>query len=157
MNVKLSASQKVKIANASDIYPIMQQILLRENKLRRAQEHFWLVGLNNNNTILFIELISLGASNRVSVDPPEIFRMAIYKLATKVIFVHNHPSGNTDISDPDKSLTKQLMVAGKLLKIKVLDHLIISETDFKSFQEEGIMKKLDKEMTELLKKISIEK
>lgn len=157
MNVKLSASQKVKIAKASDIYPIMQQILLRENKLRRAQEHFWVVGLNNNNTILFIELISLGATNRVSVDPPEIFRMAIYKLATKVIFVHNHPSGNTNISELDRSLTNQLMIAGRLLKIKVLDHLIISETDFMSFQEEGIMKKLDKEVAGLLEKISMEK
>ncbi len=144
MNVKLSASQKVKIANASDIYPIMQQILLRENKLRRAQEHFWVVGLNNNNTILFIELISLGATNRVSVDPPEIFRIAIYKLATKVIFVHNHPSGNTNISDLDKNLTKRLMVVGQLLEIAVIDHLIISETEFRSFQTEGVMKELDK-------------
>lgn len=91
-----------------------------------------------------IKLINLGATNRVSVDPPEIFRIAIYKLATKVIFVHNHPSGNTNVSDLDKNLTKRLMVVGQLLEIAVIDHLIISETEFKSFQAEGIMKELDK-------------
>src|SRR5690606_40012143 len=96
MNVRLTQEQKIRILNSGDVYNVMQQVLLRENKIRRNQEHFWVVGLNNKNKILFIELISLGAVNSVQVNPPEVFRMAIYKMAVKMILVHNHPSGRPE-------------------------------------------------------------
>ncbi len=122
----------------------MQSILLRENQIRRNQEHFWVVGLDNKNKILFVELISLGASNRVTVNPPEVFRMAIYKLAVKMILVHNHPSGSLTPSDADLDLTDRMMKTGKLIKIEVLDHLIISEKEHFSFESEGIIDDLKK-------------
>ena len=68
--------------------------MLRENKIGRNQEHFWVIGLDNQNKILFIELVGLGAVNRVGANPPDVFRMGIYKLAVGMILVHNHPSGN---------------------------------------------------------------
>lgn len=139
MNVRLTKEQKIKILNSSDIYCIMQDILLRENKIRRNQEHFWIVGLNNANKVLFIELISLGAVNRLQVNPPEMFRMAIYKLAVKAVLVHNHPSGELPPSKADVDFTDRMYKAGKFLKIDVLDHLIISDVDFYSFQDEGRM------------------
>ncbi|MGX1930135.1 JAB domain-containing protein [Flagellimonas sp. 2504JD4-2] len=86
-------------------------MLLRENKIRRNQEHFWVVGLNTKNKILFIELIGLGAVNRVNADPPDVFRMAIYKLATKVILVHNHPSGVVDASKGDQEFTDRILLS----------------------------------------------
>ena len=55
MNVRLTQEQKIKVLNSADIYAIMQQVLLRENKIRRNQEHFWVVGLNHNNKILLIK------------------------------------------------------------------------------------------------------
>ncbi|MEX0363400.1 MAG: JAB domain-containing protein, partial [Allomuricauda sp.] len=127
MNVHLTKEQKIKVLNSVDVYHVMQQILLRENKIRRNQEHFWVVGLNGKNKIQFIELIALGAVNRVNVDPPDVFRMAIYKLATKVIFVHNHPSGSVEISKGDQEVTDRLFKVGKLINIEVADHLIITE------------------------------
>jgi len=143
MNVRLTKEQKITILNQDDIYKVMQQVLLRENKIRRNQEHFWVVGLNTANKILFVELVALGAVDIVQVKPPEVFRMGIYKLATKVILVHNHPSGNVSkASKADIDLTDRLFKAGKIVLIEVLDHLIISETDYYSFMQKGIMEKI---------------
>ncbi|WP_431121050.1 JAB domain-containing protein [Flagellimonas flava] len=142
MNVHLTKEQKIKVLNSVDVYHVMQQILLRENKIRRNQEHFWVVGLNGKNKIQFIELVALGAVNRVNVDPPDVFRMAIYKLASKVIFVHNRPSGSLEISETDQNVTDRLFKVGKLINIEVADHLIITEDDYASFADEGIMDKL---------------
>ena len=142
MNVRLSKEQKIKVLNADQVYDIMQRVLMRENDIRRGQEHFWLVGLDNANKILFIELISLGAANRVSVKPREVFRMAIYKMAVKAILVHNHPTGELLPSEDDKDVTDRLLKSGDMLGIEVIDHLIISEETFYSFEDSGTLKAL---------------
>ncbi|MCE3297080.1 MAG: repair protein RadC [Crocinitomicaceae bacterium] len=144
MNVRLTKDQKIKIINTDDIYNIMQQILLRENKIRRGQEHFWIVGLSKVNKILFIELIALGADNMVKVKAIDIFRMCVYKLAHKVIFVHNHPSGSLKPSNEDIDYTNFLMKSGELLGLEVIDHLIIAEKSYTSFDQQGIIEKLRK-------------
>ena len=144
MNVRLNRDQKVKVLNSDDVYSIMQQILLRENKIRRNQEHFWVVGLNNADKILFIELVSLGAVNRVNVDPPEVFRMGIYKLAVRMILVHNHPSGNLTPSQADLDFTDRLIKVGQLIKIDVIEHLIITEDDYTSLSDNGTIGRLKK-------------
>ena len=157
MNVRLTKKQKVKILNSADVYKVMQQILLRENKIRRNQEHFWVVGLNNSNKILFVELIGLGAVNRVGAQPPDVFRMAIYKLAVKMILVHNHPSGVIKPSKADLDLTDRMLKVGKLISIEVIDHLVISEKNYTSFADEEIMDKLSKSgMFEIVERDKIE-
>ncbi len=147
MNVKLSGAQKKKkIDSPSSIAEIMQSILKRENKLGRSQEHFWVCGLNNAHKILFIELIALGQQNRVNANPPDVFRMAIYKLAVKMILVHNHPSGELVPSNADTLFTDRMVKSGEFLRVEVIEHLIISENDYFSFLQAGIiddLKKLD--------------
>lgn len=142
MNVRLNKDQKIQVVTAKDIYAIMQQVLLRENKIRRNQEHFWVVGLDNQQKILFIELVALGAVNRVNANPPDVFRMGIYKLAVSVILVHNHPSGNLSPSTSDKQFTDKMLKVGELVNIRVTDHLIISERNYTSFKETGIIEDL---------------
>ncbi|WP_133510673.1 JAB domain-containing protein [Candidatus Thiosymbion oneisti] len=142
MEVKLSKQQKVTVKGSEDIYLIMRQILRRENKIGQGQEHFWMVGLNQANKILYIELVALGSSNMVGINPREAFRMAIYKLAVQVIMVHNHPGGNVTPSIEDEDLTDHFIQAGKFLKVEVIDHLIISDETYHSFVESGIFKKL---------------
>lgn len=143
MNVKLSEAQKkVKINQPAGIAVIMQQILKRENKLGRSQEHFWVIGLDNAGKLLFIELIGLGRQNRVTANPPDVFRMAIYKLAIKLILVHNHPSAELIPSNADKAFTDRIIKVGEIINIEVADHLIISEKEYLSFAEVGIMKQL---------------
>ena len=144
MNVRLTPAQKIQLLNSQDVYSVMQQVLLRENKIRRNQEHFWVVGLNNANKILFIELISLGSVNKATVKPPEVFRMGIYKLAVKMVLVHNHPSGQMKPSDADIDLTDKLLKSGDMIEIEVIEHLVISEEDYFSFADEKIIEDLKK-------------
>lgn len=144
MNVRLSPNQKIKVLNSKDVYNVMQQILLRENKIRRKQEHFWIVGLDEESRILFIELLSLGAKNMVTIDPPEVFRMAVYKMAVQTILIHNHPSGTLNPSEEDKLFTGTMINAGKIIRIDVLDHLIITEKGFFSMLETGEMDEVRK-------------
>jgi len=142
MEVKLSKNQKVTVNESEDIYLIMCQILRRENKIGQGQEHFWRVGLNQANKIIYIELVALGSANMANITPREAFRMAIYKLATQVIMVHNHPSGNVTPSIEDQDLTDRFIQAGKFLKVEVIDHLITSDGTYHSFVDSGIFKKL---------------
>jgi DNA repair protein RadC len=165
MNVRLTEEQKIKILNSDDVYTVMQSILLRQNKIRRNQEHFWIVGLNHKNVILFIELIAIGRNNRVNVHPPDVFRMAIYKLASRTILVHNHPSGELKISDTDKNLTDKLLKVGKIIEIDVIDHLIISEKNYTSFEDVGVLDEIKKSglyevkeaETEMMRQYKLEK
>lgn len=147
MNVRLTKDQKIKVLNTDDVYNIMQQVLLRENKIRRGQEHFWIIGLNKSNKILFIELMALGADNMVKIKPIDIFRMCVYKLAHKVIFVHNHPSGVLKASEEDLDFTNLLIKTGELLGLDVIDHLIITETGYASFDTQGFMNQLKESST----------
>lgn len=128
----------------SDLYPIMQEVLLRQNKMRRSVEYLWVASLNTKNWVTNIELINIGSPNRVRTEPPEIFRVPIYKAATSIILVHNHPSGSLTPSPADKDFTDKMIKVGKLLNIAVVDHQIITETDFYSFSHAGLMQELAK-------------
>lgn len=142
MNVRLTEDQKIKILNSEDIYGIMQRILLRENKIGRNKEHFWIVGLASNNRILFIELISLGTINRTLVEPVEVFSFALQKRAVSLILAHNHPSGELGPSEDDKDITDHLIQVGKFVSIPIIDHLIITEKAYYSFSDSGLLAKL---------------
>jgi len=148
MNIKLSEAQKkADISSSSTIAVIMQQILKRENKLGRSQEHFWVIGLNKAGKILFIELIGLGRQNRVTANPPDVFRMAIYKLAVTLIMVHNHPSGEMKPSNADKLITDRIIKVGEIINVDVIDHIIIDEKNHFSFCDAGIIAELKKSDT----------
>ena len=72
------------------------------------------------------------------VDVRLIFKLALEQNATAIILSHNHPSGKLLASDADRDITKKLKFAGEQLDVKVLDHIIITETGYLSFQDEGI-------------------
>ncbi|WP_045461572.1 JAB domain-containing protein [Sporocytophaga myxococcoides] len=144
MNVKLSEEQKIKLLNSDDVYSIMQEILLREKKIDRNKEHFWTIGLANNNQILYIELISLGGTSKTIVEPMQVFRVGVLKGAVKMLLVHNHPSGDLIPSEQDKDITDRLLQVGIILDIQVIDYLIISEKSFTSFLDIGLLDILKK-------------
>jgi DNA repair protein RadC len=143
MNVKLTKAQKIKLLNSADMYNIMQQVLLREHKIDRNKEHFWTIGLDNANRILYIELVSLGTTTSAPVEPMQIFRVAVQKAALQMILVHNHPTGETKHSEADLNITDRLVQVGNILGIKVIDHLIISEKTFNSFADTGLLSKIE--------------
>jgi len=142
MNVRLTDAQKIKVLNANDVYDIMRQVLLRERKIDRNKEHFWIVCLAHNNRILLIELVSLGSVTTTVVEPMEVFSFALQKRAVQIILVHNHPSGELRPSTADHSLTEQMAAIGRFIKVPVIDHLIISEEGFYSFAHEGLMARM---------------
>ena len=109
MNVKLTEQRKIKLLNSDDVFEIMQKVLGRENKIDRDKEHFWIIGLANNNKALFIELVSIGSVKTTVIEPMNVFRVAILKNAVKVILVHNHPSGELTPSEDDKDVTDRLI------------------------------------------------
>jgi DNA repair protein RadC len=143
MDIQLTETEKVKILNSDDIYGIMQKILLREQKIDQNREHFWVIGLENNNRILFIELVSLGTVNQALVKPMEVFSLALQKRAVKIIICHNHPSGELKPSDPDKDITDKLIQVGIIVNTPVLDHLIISTKSYLSFGDIGLFQELE--------------
>ena len=144
MDIKLTEQEKIKILNSDDIYGIMQKILLRESKIDQNREHFWVIGLENNNRILFIELISLGTINATLVEPMEVFSLALQKRAVKIMLCHNHPSGELTPSDNDKNLTDRLIQVGVIVNTHVIDHLIISDKSYLSFANTGLLQELEK-------------
>ncbi|WP_299119259.1 JAB domain-containing protein [uncultured Tenacibaculum sp.] len=144
MNIKLTESEKIKVLNSDDIYGIMQKILLREQKIDQNREHFWVIGLENNNRILFIELISLGTVNKTLVEPMEVFSFALQKRAVNIILCHNHPSGELKPSEDDKDITDRLIQVGIIVDLKVIDHLIVSNKSYLSFKDIGLLEELEK-------------
>ena len=143
MNVKLSKTQKIKLLNSTDIYSIMQQVLMRENKIDRNKKHFWTIGLDNANRILYIELISLGTTTSAPVEPMQVYRVAILKGAVQMVLVHNHPSGETKPSKEDISITDRLIQVGSIIGIKIIDHLIITEKTYNSFADTELLQKIE--------------
>ena len=146
MNIRLTKEQKIKILNSTDVYSIMQQVLMRENKIGRNKEHFWVVGLSNINKILYIELVSLGSIKTTVVDPMDVYSWALQKSCVKLIFVHNHPGGELKPSKMDKDITDRMIQVGKIVNIEVIDHLIITEKKYYSFADDGLLAKLEASM-----------
>lgn len=126
-----------------EVYGIMQRILMRESKIDRTREHFWVICLSNANKILNIELISMGSVHQTIAEPMEVFSVPLQKRASGVILVHNHPSGNLLPSTADKDLTDLLIQCGRMLNIKVVDHFIISARNCYSFVETGLLAELE--------------
>jgi DNA repair protein RadC len=142
MNIELSEEQKIKILNSTDVYLVMQQVLMRESKIERDFEHFYIVCLSPENKILNIELVSRGDFNQTTLKPMQVFRIAIMKGAARLIIVQNDPTGELKPSDEDKDVTDQMIQAGNIVNVEVLDHLIIMEKYFYSFDDNGLMQEL---------------
>ena len=100
-------------------------------------ERFYVVLLNNANRISEDYMVSKGTANASLVHPREVFRDAIVKGAGAVILVHNHPCGVTNPSAEDRSITRQLVDAGRLVDVPVRDHVIICGNSYVSFAEQG--------------------
>lgn len=102
-------------------------------------ETFIALLLNSSNQIIKKVNISTGSLNSSVVHPREVFRFAVVESAASIIVLHNHPSGNPSPSIEDKEITRNLVEAGNLMKIKVIDHLIIAGNSFYSFAKEGLI------------------
>ncbi len=103
----------------------------------KKKEIFLAVLLDTRNKLIKTEEISVGSLDSSIVHPREVFKAAISASASSVVFVHNHPSGDTEASDDDIALTKRLCQAGEIVGIEVLDHIIIGGKSFTSLKRQG--------------------
>jgi len=93
--------------------------------------------LNTRKRILGHNLVALGGLDTCPVTPLHVFRPVIVAAGSCIILVHNHPSGNAEPSEADIRVTKDLIKAGQLLKIEVLDHIVIGQSEFRSLKSMG--------------------
>ena len=107
------------------------------------KELFKVIYLNSQNQIIDTADLFEGTVNGSSVSPREIMEGAIKYNAVSLIFVHNHPSGSPEPSTSDKELTRELAYAGKIMHIKVLDHIIIGDNRYFSFADDGLIEEYE--------------
>lgn len=119
----------IRIAQPADVLPLLQHFS------DRRQEHFICVSLNGAHEVLQTRVVTIGLVDQSHVHPREVFADPIADRASAVILAHNHPSGQLTPSQEDRAVTQQLKVAGEVLGIQVLDHVIFSTRGYYSFAE----------------------
>ncbi len=102
------------------------------------QEELWVLLLDTRNRVQRIEKVYRGSVNSSQVRVAEIFKTAIRSNAANLIVVHNHPSGDPTPSPDDVAITREMLQAGELLDVKLLDHLVIGNGRFVSLKERGL-------------------
>lgn len=128
-----SAKGLLVIQKAQDVLPLIMPIA------DKKQEHFLCLSLNGANEVIGNRVVTVGLLNSSQVHPREVFAEVISDRAASVILAHNHPSGVLKPSFEDITINQQLVDAGKILGITVLDHIIITKKGYLSFKEAGLM------------------
>ena len=129
------AAQKItKINSSKNVFELLQP---KMGEL--PHEEFWIVFLNNSNTVLHAGQISKGGITGTLVDVRLVLKQSLELGAVGLILAHNHPSGTLRPSEADKQITRKLKVAAEALDIKVLDHIIITQKEYFSFADEGLL------------------
>lgn len=127
-------TQGTAVTGSRQLFAYMREKLHGLNK-----EHFIALLLDTKHRIIREDNIAIGSLNESVVHPREVFRTAIRESAAKIIFIHNHPSGNPEPSAQDRRLTERLCRTGQLVGIEVLDHLIIGDEGYFSFAEHRLL------------------
>lgn len=126
--------ERAEIKGSSDVFAIMQPILAD-----LPHEEFWVLFLNRANRVIDKVCVSRGGVSGTMVDVKIVMKLALERLASSLILVHNHPSGNTNVSAEDRKITKMMQDASSLLDIKVLDHLVVADNRFVSFADDDML------------------
>ncbi len=125
--------ERIVIKQAKDILPLISYIG------DKKQEYFLCISLNGANEVIGNRVVTVGLLNTNQVHPREVFVDAISDRAASVILAHNHPSGVLKPSSDDIAATRQLVDAGKIIGISVLDHIIVTMKGHLSLKEKGLM------------------
>lgn len=128
---------RVKVTSSSSAY----EVIMEDWDLDTISlfEEFKVLLLNRANYTLGVYTVSKGGLSATVVDVRLIMAVALKSAASSMILVHNHPSGNLQPSEADKTITKKIVDAGKLLDIQILDHLIVTREGYYSFTDEGLI------------------
>ena len=119
-----------KIGSPADVANFVRSVLTDNSR-----EHFVALYLNGQHQVAAYSIVSIGTANSAPVAPREVFQRAVLTGAISIVVAHNHPSESTVPSHEDKAVTTRLREAGELLGIKVLDHVIVTNSTFLSMKE----------------------
>ena len=137
--VKVRYTRKIKtktdIRSAGDVAKFVRTKILQDN----SKEHVVLLCLDGSHSVAAYNIVSIGSATSAIVHPREVFQPAILAGSVSIILVHNHPSGSTEPSVEDVKTTEMLKEAGKMVGIKLLDHVIVGDHSHYSFQERGAL------------------
>ena len=133
---KVKKEKRMNVKCSMTAFEILKKLFIDDVDYK---EKFYALYLNRSNDVLGYSLISIGGISGTVVDPKIIFQIALKSNASSIILVHNHPSGNIKPSSADIDLTKKIYNAGKFLDIEIMDHLIITESKYYSFADEGTL------------------
>jgi len=128
------AENVIQIKCSKDVADIFQPLLAD-----LQYEEFWILFLNRSNKVINRMKLSQGGVSGTVTDVRMVMKKAIEYLASGIIVCHNHPSGNLNPSESDSKITQKIKDAGNLMDIQLLDHLIISEKDYYSFADNGLL------------------
>lgn len=128
------AENVIQIRCSKDVADIFQPLLAD-----LQYEEFWILFLNRSNKVINRMKLSQGGISGTVTDVRLVMKKAVECLASGIIVCHNHPSGNLNPSESDSKITQKIKDAGNLLDIQLLDHLIISEKDYYSFADNGLL------------------
>lgn len=123
-----------RLMSPADTYRLIRPLVMGE-----MVEHFYCIVLDSQSNVRHVILVTKGILNSTLVHPREVFRPAIVAGAASIVVAHNHPSGDPTPSADDRAVTRQLVEAGRILDIKVLDHVVIGEGRYTSFAEQGLL------------------
>ncbi len=123
-----------KVSGSKDVFELLYPLI---GELQH--EEFWIVYLNNSNKVIFKSQLSKGGITGTLVDVRLVMKRALELGAVGLVLAHNHPSGSLRPSASDKKITEKLKIAAEVLDIKILDHLIVTQNDYLSFADEGIL------------------
>jgi DNA repair protein RadC len=102
-------------------------------------EQFWVALVDNKNRLVLWQQVSQGTVDQTPVYPREILRLVLQHQASGLILVHNHPGGDPKPSIQDQELTKKMQRAAREMDIRVLDHIVVTDQDYYSFQAQGLL------------------
>lgn len=123
-----------QVTSARDVYDAFHERFECADR-----EEFLAVFLDGKGRTMGFHVVSVGTLTASLVHPREVFKAAIIANAASLILVHNHPSGDPDPSPEDVALTSRLKSAGELVGIRILDHVVIGDGNYRSFSDSGLL------------------
>lgn len=130
-------TQKVKIKESKDVFTLALNHWNLDTI--EMQEEVKVLLLNRSNNVIGIYELSRGGITASLIDIKLVLAVALKAIASSIIVIHNHPSGNLNPSNADKEITRKLKEACKIVELDLLDHLIITKQSYFSFANEGIL------------------
>jgi len=134
---EVSPNDRIRIETAKDAYEILRQTW-DSGKILFVEE-FKILHINAGNRAIGLQYVSMGGMDQTGVDIRVIMATALKSCARGLIIAHNHPSGKLNPSEADLKITKEINKACKLLGLKLMDHIIVTDTDFYSFKNHGLL------------------